>query len=69
MNAISLPVFKFTYAYDCPGSILDGETLDVDATTEAAAHSIVRAKLNRNGMQSIKLRLVSCEPTGMKRSA
>lgn len=63
----SVPVLRFTYAYVTTGE-LASETIEVEATNERDAHAKARAKLDRNGLRSIGLRLLESEPTGSVRS-
>jgi hypothetical protein len=63
------PVLRFTYAYDCPGSVLDGETIEVEDIDESTAYKLAREKLARGGMTLMKLRLVSLDETGRRRAA
>lgn len=68
-SASALPVLKFIYAYDRPGSILDGETIEVESTNEADAYAKARAKLDRAGFDKMQIRLLGTEPTGRVRGA
>lgn len=64
----NLPVLRFIYAYVTTGELAD-ETIEVESTNEQDAHAKARAKLDRNGLGSIGLRLLGTEPTGRTRSA